>query len=81
MKYRKTLLVWSNYRNLYIIGKHQGREKQMKVTRSYATSDKAINVKKFIQQLVNIELEKMVNTDTVNSPASHEKITLGGDYA
>lgn len=53
----------------------------MKVTRSYATSDKAINVKKFIQQLVNIELEKMVNTDTVNSPASHEKITLGGDYA
>ncbi|WP_335545380.1 hypothetical protein [Neobacillus drentensis] len=53
----------------------------MKVIRSYAEPNKAVNVKNLIQQLVNIELEKVVNTMSVNSPASHEKITLGGDCA
>jgi hypothetical protein len=53
----------------------------MKVIRTYAAPDKAINVKGLIQQLIHIELEKMVNTKPVNSPASHEKIALGGDCA
>jgi hypothetical protein len=58
------------------------RERQsMKVIRSYAEPNKAVNVKNLIQQLVNIELEKVVNTMSVNSPASHGKITLGGDCA
>ncbi len=51
----------------------------MKMIRSYATPDKAVNVKSLIQQLVTIEFEKMVNTRTGNSPAPHDKITLGGD--
>jgi hypothetical protein len=53
----------------------------MKVIRSYAAPDNALNVGNLIQQLVTIEIEKMVNNTTVNSPASHEKITLGGDCA
>ena len=53
----------------------------MKVNRIYAAPEKAVDVKKIIQQLVTIEIEKMVNNSSVNSPASHEKITLGGDCA
>jgi len=53
----------------------------MKVIRSYATPEKAVNVKNLIQQLVTIEFEKMVNNRAVNSPAPHDKITLGGDCA
>ncbi|WP_187292147.1 hypothetical protein [Bacillus sp. 1NLA3E] len=53
----------------------------MKVIRSYAVPNKAVNVQRILQQLIEIEMEKIVNTNSVNSPASHEKITLGGDCA
>ena len=51
----------------------------MKVTRLYASSEKAIDVRSLLTQLVHLELDKMVNTDRVNSPASHKKMTIGGD--
>ncbi|MCM3585550.1 hypothetical protein M3182_07285 [Mesobacillus maritimus] len=53
----------------------------MKVIRSYAAPNKAVNVQRILQQLIEIEMEKIVNTKVVNSPASHGKITLGGDCA
>ncbi|NHM33515.1 hypothetical protein [Neobacillus terrae] len=53
----------------------------MKVIRSYAGPEKAVDVRTVLQQLLTLEIEKMVNTNSVNSPASHEKITLGGDCA
>lgn len=51
----------------------------MKVIRSYAAPNKAVNVPRILQQLIEIEMDKIVNTRAVNSPASHEKIALGGD--
>ncbi|AGK52263.1 hypothetical protein B1NLA3E_02395 [Bacillus sp. 1NLA3E] len=59
----------------------KGEEYKMKVIRSYAVPNKAVNVQRILQQLIEIEMEKIVNTNSVNSPASHEKITLGGDCA
>ncbi|MCJ0931903.1 hypothetical protein MST22_12145 [Virgibacillus halodenitrificans] len=53
----------------------------MKVKRIYALPDKGVNVQGILQQLIDIEVEKIVNTKHVSSPASHEKITLGGDCA
>ncbi|MGF6947706.1 hypothetical protein QF028_000199 [Neobacillus sp. B4I6] len=53
----------------------------MKVIRSYASPNKAVNVQRILQQLIELEMEKIVNTNHVNSPASHEKIALGGDCA
>lgn len=53
----------------------------MKVVRTYASSDKAVNVKLILQQIIELNLEKIVNTKGVNPPASHKKITLGGDCA
>lgn len=53
----------------------------MKVVRTYASPDKAVNVKQILQQLIELNLEKKVNTKGVNPPASHKKITLGGDCA
>ncbi|MFS0637942.1 hypothetical protein AB1K84_18725 [Mesobacillus foraminis] len=53
----------------------------MKVIRTYAESEKAVDVRGLLQQLLTLEIDKMVNTNSVNSPASHEKITLGGDCA
>jgi hypothetical protein len=52
----------------------------VKVFRSYASPDKGININRILQQLIEIEMDKVVNSSNVNSPASHEKITLGGDY-
>lgn len=52
----------------------------MKVIRSYAAPNKAVNVQRILQQLIEIEMEKIVNTIS-NSPASHKKIALGGDCA
>ncbi|QOY37959.1 hypothetical protein AWH56_010535 [Anaerobacillus isosaccharinicus] len=52
----------------------------MKVLRTYASPDKGVNINRILQQLVEIEMEKVVNNDKVNSPASHEKVTHGGDY-
>lgn len=46
----------------------------MKVIRSYAVPNKAVNVQRILQQLIEIEMEKIVNTNSVNSPASHEKL-------
>ncbi|MBL4953697.1 hypothetical protein JK635_16025 [Neobacillus sp. YIM B02564] len=53
----------------------------MKVIRSYASPNKGVNLQRILQQLVELELERFVNNKTVNSPASHEKIALGGDCA
>ena len=58
-----------------------GEEINMKVIRSYATSSNGVNIRRFVEQLVEIEIEKLVNSSKVNSPASHGKITPGGDYA
>lgn len=51
----------------------------MKVIRSYASPNKAVNVKKILQQLIELELDKLANNKQVNPPASHKKITPGGD--
>lgn len=53
----------------------------MKIIRSYASPDKAVNIQNIIAEMLQLELEKMVNTTTVNSPASHERPTLEGDCA
>lgn len=53
----------------------------MNVIRSYAEPTKAVNVNRIIQQLLESELMKIVNTKKVNPPASHKKITHGGDCA
>lgn len=53
----------------------------MKVIRSYASLEDAVNVKRILFQLIELEIEKIVNTDGINPPASHNKITDGGDYA
>lgn len=53
----------------------------MKVFRSYASPNKGVNINRILQQIVELEIDKVVNSSNVNSPASHEKITLGGDYA
>lgn len=53
----------------------------MKVIRSYAEPTKAVNVNEIIKQLLELEVEKIVNTKKVNPPASHKKITHGGDCA
>lgn len=53
----------------------------MKVIRSYAIPNEAVNVKRILFQLIELEIEKIVNTDDVNPPASHKKTTNGGDYA
>jgi len=47
---------------------------------SYTFSN-GVNIRRFVEQLVEIEIEKLVNSSKVNSPASHGKITPGGDYA
>ncbi|MCM0626620.1 hypothetical protein M5J14_19160 [Lysinibacillus sp. OL1_EC] len=52
----------------------------MKIIRSYASSDKAVNASHILRQLIELELEKKVNTNAINPPASHKKINHGGDY-
>ncbi|MGD6874208.1 hypothetical protein ACQCU1_18765 [Sutcliffiella horikoshii] len=53
----------------------------MKVFRTYAAPEKEVNIIRILQQLIEIEMEKVVNSSNVNSPASHEKIAHGGDNA
>lgn len=53
----------------------------MKIIRSYASPNKAVDIKKVLQQLIELELDKIVNNNQVNPPASHTNITLGGDCA
>lgn len=74
-KYRQRTEKYTQHR------RQQRREKYMQVIRYYATPDKAVNVQKLITQLIQLELEKVVNTTNVNSLASHEKMTLEGDCA
>lgn len=52
----------------------------MKVIRSFAASSNSIDMQRILQQIIELELEKIVNNKSVNSPASHKKITHGGDY-
>ncbi|MBD3108853.1 hypothetical protein IEO70_10800 [Bacillus sp. AGMB 02131] len=53
----------------------------MKVTRLYANPEKAIDVRSLLTQLVHLELDKLVNTNKLNSSTSHGKMTIGGDYS
>lgn len=53
----------------------------MKVIRSYASTDDAVNVKRILLQIIELEIEKLVNTNDVNPSTSHNKITHGGDFA
>lgn len=53
----------------------------MKIIRSYASPNEAVNVKQILIQLIELEIDKNVNNKPVNPPASHKKITLGGDCA
>ena len=54
----------------------------MKIIRSYASPNKAVDVKKILQHLIELEIEKIANNKQVNPPASHNtKITIGGDCA
>ncbi len=53
----------------------------MKVFRSYATPNKGVNIHRILQKIIELEIDKVVNSSNVNSPASHEKITLGGEYS
>ena len=47
----------------------------------YAYSNKFVSSERIAREACEIEIEKLVNSSKVNSPASHGKITPGGDYA
>ena len=80
-EYRKTITSIDKLPNNIQSRKDTQERKQMKVTRLYANPEKAIDVRSLLTQLVHLELDKLVNTERVNSPASHGKMTIGGDYS
>ena len=80
-EYRKTITSIDILPKNIQSNKDNQERKQMKVTRLYANPEKAIDVRSLLTQLVHLELDKLVNTDKVNSPTSHGKMTIGGDYS